>query len=162
VIPDLRRPAAGPVAVSGGDRELGRIQRGRVGGTVPLAATWLGAALVLVSGLVHLHLWDIAYRHVATLGPLFLTQFVLSVLGAVALVALRREIVVLAVAALMAGTLVGFVLALTTGLFGFKLGFVSGWADLALACEGGAVVLLSLAGGLTWALVRRAGDRETR
>jgi hypothetical protein len=31
------------------------------------------------SGLIHLHLWDIAYRHVQTLDVLFLVQVIVAV-----------------------------------------------------------------------------------
>jgi hypothetical protein len=63
------------------------------------------AGLLLASGLIHLHLWDIAYRHVKTLDVL------------------------------MAGTIIGFVLVRTVGLFGFHLTFISTeayghWPDL--------------------------------
>ena len=41
-------------------------------------ALWLlylcDAGLLVASGLIHLHLWDIAYRHVKTLDVLFLVQ----------------------------------------------------------------------------------------
>ncbi len=42
------------------------------------ALIWLlclcDAGLLIASGLVHLHLWDIAYRHVPTLDVLFLVR----------------------------------------------------------------------------------------
>jgi hypothetical protein len=50
----------------------------------------------------------------------------------------------------MVGTLIGFVLVLTTGLFGFKLGFVSGWATLTVVAECMATVVLVTAGALLW------------
>ena len=43
------------------------------------------AGLLVASGLIHLHLWDIAYRHVQTLDVLFLVQVVACLLAAVAL-----------------------------------------------------------------------------
>jgi hypothetical protein len=116
-----------------------------VTGALASALSWLGAALMVVSGLVHLHLWDIAYRHVATLGPLFLLQAALALVMAVALAATRRWVVVLACISLMAGTIVGFVLVLTVGLFGFTLHVVTGWAVLAVVSEGGAIVALAIA-----------------
>ena len=90
----------------------------------------MAALLVVSSGAIHFYLWDIAYRHVATLGPLFLVQGISAVIVALALVLLRWGVVIVAALGLMVGTLIGFVLVLTTGLFGFKLGFVSGWATL--------------------------------
>ena len=47
-------------------------------GSRPGARGWLlfrcDAGLLAASGLMHLHLWDIAYRHVPTLHVLFLVQ----------------------------------------------------------------------------------------
>ena len=111
-------------------------------------ALWLlylcDAGLLVASGLIHLHLWDIAYRHVKTLDTLFLVQVVLCLLAAVALLALRHLVVVLAAAALMAGTIVGFVLARTVGIFGFHLTFSSGLAYTVLVIEAAAVILLGI------------------
>jgi hypothetical protein len=94
------------------------------------------AGLLVTSGLIHVHLWDIAYRHVKTLDVLFLVQVVLCLL------------VVLGAAALMAGTIVGFALARTVGIFGFRLTFSSGLADTVLVVEAVAVVLLAVTGWL--------------
>jgi hypothetical protein len=100
------------------------------------------AGLLITSGLIHLHLWDIAYRHVKTLDVLFLVQVVLCVLAALTLLLTRHLLVVLGSAALMAGTLVGFTLARTVGIFGFHLTFTTAEAYTVLVVEGAAVVLL--------------------
>jgi hypothetical protein len=110
----------------------------------------LSAVLMVGSGAVHFYLWDIAYRHVATLGPLFILQGISAVALAIGLVAWRAAIVVLGSLALMLGTLVGFVLALTTGLFGFDLNIVSGWAITSVIAEGSAVVTLVVSALLLW------------
>jgi len=102
------------------------------------------AGLLVASGLIHLHLWDIAYRHVKTLDVLFLVQVIVSLLLAVALLLTRRVIVVLASLLLMAGTIVGFFLARSVGIFGFKLTFTSGLANTVLIIEIVAVVLLAI------------------
>ena len=73
------------------------------------------AGLLVTSGLIHLHLWDIAYRNVGTLDVLFLVQTALCIVVALALLITRNLLVVLGAAALMAGTIVGFVLARTVG-----------------------------------------------
>jgi hypothetical protein len=124
------------------------LARGRTPATMSL--TLLAAVLVGGSGAIHFYLWDIAYRHVATFGPLFMVQGISAVIVTLALIFVRTGYVLVAAVALMLGTLLGFVLVLTTGLFGFKLGFVSGWADLALAVETAAVVVLATAGALLW------------
>jgi hypothetical protein len=100
-----------------------------------VAGILAAAAMMVVSGVVHIHLWDIAYRHVATLGSLFLVQAVAAIVGAVVLATTRWVFVAVGSALLMGGTVVGFVIAATVGLFGFKLPEVTGWADLALATE---------------------------
>ena len=119
-------------------------------------ALWLlylcDAGLLVASGLIHLHLWDLFYRHVETMGPLFLVQVAACLIAAVLLLAFRRLIIVLGSAALMAGTIVGFVLARTVGLFGFHLGFSSGLAYTVLVIEAAAVVLL----GITAVLMPKA------
>jgi hypothetical protein len=102
------------------------------------------AGLLVASGLIHLHLWDIAYRHVKTLDVLFLVQVIVALLLAVTLLATRRLIVVLASLLLMAGTIVGFFLARSVGIFGFKLTFTSGLANTVLIIEIVAVVLLAI------------------
>jgi hypothetical protein len=108
------------------------------------------AGLLVASALIHLHLWDIAYRHVKTLDVLFLVQVVVSLLAAVVVLLTRRLLAVLAAMVLMAGTIVGFLLARTVGIFGFHLTFSSGLAYAALAVEASAVVLLGLTGWLAW------------
>jgi hypothetical protein len=102
------------------------------------------AGLLVASGLIHLHLWDIAYRHVKTLDVLFLVQVVLCLLAAVTLLVTRHLLVVAGAAALMAGTMVGFVLARTVGIFGFRLTFSSGLAYTVLVVEAAGVALLAI------------------
>ena len=114
------------------------------------------AALLVTSGLIHLHLWDIAYRHVKTLDVLFLVQVALCLLAALILLVTRHLLVVLGAAALMAGTIVGFLLARSVGIFGFRLTFSSGLAYTVLVVEAAAVVMLALTGWLQW---QRRGGR---
>ena len=108
------------------------------------------AGLLVTSGLIHLHLWDIAYRNVGTLDVLFLVQTALCLLAALALLITRHLLAVLGAAALMAGTMVGFVLARTVGIFGFHLTFSSGLAWTVLTVEAAGVVMLLLTAALLW------------
>jgi len=50
----------------------------------------------------------------------------------------------------------GFVLVTTVGLFGFTLHAITGWADVALATEGFAVVTLVTAARLVWKIQNSA------
>jgi hypothetical protein len=110
------------------------------------ALMWLlylcDAGLLVTSGLIHLHLWDIGYRNVKTLGVLFLVQVVATLLAALAVLVTRQLLVLIGSALLMAGTIVGFLLARYVGLFGFRLTFSSGLADVVLVVEAVAVVML--------------------
>jgi hypothetical protein len=123
---------------------LGRRSRPAArGGALFWLLCLVDAGLLLASGLVHLHLWDIAYRHVPTLDVLFLVQTGAALVAAVLLLSMRSLLIVLGSALLMAGTLVGFVLARTVGIFGFHLTFSSGLAYAALIIEAVAVVFLT-------------------
>jgi ABC-type uncharacterized transport system permease subunit len=114
------------------------------------------AGLLVASGLIHLHFWDIAYRHVKTLDVLFLVQVIAALLAAVALLVTRWLIVVVGSLALLAGTIVGFILARTVGIFGFKLTFSSGLANTVLIVEIAGVILLAITAGL---MLRSTGLR---
>ena len=116
------------------------------GGLITWVLCIIDAALLAASGSIHLHFWDIAYRHVKTLGPLFLVQVVAAFAIAVAILVTRHLLAVAAGLLLMAGTIVGFILVRTVGLFGFKLGFTSGLASTVLVIEIVAVVLLAVTG----------------
>ena len=113
------------------------------------------AGLLVTSGLIHLHLWDIAYRHVKTLDVLFLIQVVLCLLAALTLLLTRQLLITLGALALMAGTIAGFLLARSVGIFGFKLTFSSGLAYTVLVVEAAAVVLLAVTAWLQLARRRR-------
>jgi hypothetical protein len=123
------------------------------------ASLWLlylaDAGLLIASGLIHLHLWDIAYRHVATLDYLFLVQVAACLVLAIALLATRHVLVVAAAWLLMAGTIVGFLLVRSVGLFGFHLTFSSGIANTVLTVEIAGVIMLTITG----LLMRRADSR---
>jgi hypothetical protein len=122
----------------------------RGSGRLEAALLSAAAALMLASGLIHLYLWHLAYRHVATLGPLFLVQAVAALLLAASLPTARRGFLLLAALALMAGTIVGFILVTTVGLFGFTLTTVTGWAVAALATEVGAIITLTAVAAHLW------------
>jgi hypothetical protein len=124
-------------------------------------AVFVAALLMVASAAIHIHLWDIAYRHVATLGPLFMVQADVALFGAVALVVLRWVAVAIGCAALMLGTVVGFVLADTVGIFGFKLPVVTRWAYGSLVVEVLSAVLLGILIARSW-LHRRSGSPSER
>jgi hypothetical protein len=114
------------------------------------------AGLLVTSGLVHLHLQQTAYQHVKTIGPLFVVQFVSCLVVAAAVLITRHVLAVLAGVALMAGTIVGFVLARTVGIFNFKLPYSTTLANQVLVVEIVGVVIGLLAAWVTWRANRSA------
>ena len=73
-------------------------------------SAWVGSILLVLSALIHLHLWDQSYQHIPTIGPLFLVQGVAGIVLAI-LASLFRRLVVLAGATLFAlGTIGGLLL----------------------------------------------------
>jgi hypothetical protein len=108
------------------------------------------AALLVTSGAIHLHLAETAYKHVKTLGPLFIVQFASCLVVALALLVTRHILVAVASVLLPAGTIVGFVLARTVGIFNFKLPYSTTLANQVLFVEIAAVVLGLVLSGLMW------------
>jgi hypothetical protein len=118
------------------------------------------AALILVSGWIHFHLWRGPYRHltVGHINDLFLLQVIGCLVLAIALLVSRHVLAALAGAALLAGTFVGFLISRyrTAGLFGWHDPYNTNYSKWALIVEiVGAVLLL-----LTAAVMRR-GTRMT-
>jgi hypothetical protein len=106
----------------------------------------VGAALVATTGAIHLHLWATGYRDIATIGPLFLFQGIAGAIMAVALVAWRRLLVVMAAAGFMIATIGGLLLSVYVGLFGFTDTLSAPFAGLSLAVESAGAVVLGAVG----------------
>jgi hypothetical protein len=104
------------------------------------------AALILVSGYIHFHLWRGPYRHltVGHINDLFLLQVIGCVVVAIAILATRHILTVLAGAALLAGTFIGFLISRyrTAGLFGWHDPYNTNYSKWALIVEIVGTVLL--------------------
>ena len=124
-----------------------RISRGSRPAARGGALLWLlclcDAGLLTASGLVHLHLWDVTYRHVRVLDVLFLVQTGAALVAAVLLVSTRSLLIAAGSAVLMAGTIAGFILVRTAGIFGFRLTASPSAGYAALVIEAVAVVFLT-------------------
>ena len=109
----------------------------------------VGGLLVLWSGTLHFHLWQkVGYRHIPTIGPLYLVQSVAAVVVGVLVIAVRRVWVAIAGAGFALSTMVGFLISVEHGLFGFKDSWSAPFAHQALAVDIAAIVVLAAAGGL--------------
>lgn len=105
-----------------------------------------GAGLVAASAGIHVHLWAAGYRHIPTIGPLFLIQGIVGIALALLVVLLRRPIAILAGAGFLAATIGGFLFSLWVGLFGFQDTFAAPLATASLVVEiAGIAVLVTAA-----------------
>ena len=87
-----------------------------------------GAGLLVWMGWIHLHLWSAGYKHLPSIGNLFLLNFIGAVVLAVGvLVAPRRYLALVAGAGalMVAGTLVSLIISINVGLLGFKDSFAA-------------------------------------
>jgi hypothetical protein len=80
------------------------------------------AAVGLLSavGWIHLHLWQQGYRHIPTIGPLFLAGAVSALIVGAGLLARPSRLIGLLGFGVSAGILAGLIVSVNIGLFGFK------------------------------------------
>jgi hypothetical protein len=86
------------------------------------------------------------YRTIPTIGPLFLVQVIAGVLLAVLLLFSRRLPMVVAAAGFMIATIVGLLLSIYVGLFGFMDTLAAPFASLSLGVESAGAVVLAVVG----------------
>ena len=131
--------------------------------TAPAASAILvaGAALLIASAVIHLHLWATGYRHIGTIGPLFFTQGAVGIFLSILIALIRRIFVALLGALFELGTMLGLLLASHGGLFGYQTTLSAPWAKTSLAIEAASMVAL-VAGGVLAVLAERAHVRRWR
>ena len=106
----------------------------------------LGAAGLLVTSYIHFHLWhDEGYRHIPTIGWLFLPQVISGVLIALLILAFRELWTAVIGAGFAASTLVGFLLSVTRGFLGFRDSWFAPFAKEAFGFEVGSILVFALA-----------------
>ncbi len=121
----------------------------------------VGAALLITSAAIHLHLWANGYRYTPTIGPLFFAQGVLGVMLSLAIALIRRVSVAVIGALFAAGTIAALLVSVHGGLFGYHSQMSAPWAKTSLVIEVVAAVILLVGGGLAvW--VERAHIRRWR
>ena len=125
-----------------------------------LALTGIGAAFLVWSAVIHLELWADGYKDISVIGPLFLVQAIACIILAVAIVAFRWLVLLLAGAVAGVATAVGLLLSVYVGLFGYQESLTIPYAELSLAVEfTAAFVLLVAACVLALAESARAGGK---
>jgi hypothetical protein len=126
---------------------------GRSRRPLDLAATAvfvLGGVLIVWSAFIHFHLWGETdgYRSIPTIGPLFLLQSIAGLVVGIGVVAVRRLWAALVGIGFVVSTLVGFLLSVAVGLFGFKDSWLAPFAKEAFTVELLTVVVLIAAAAL--------------
>jgi hypothetical protein len=112
---------------------------------------WAGCGLLAASAAIHFHLWSSeGYRHIPTIGPLFLAQAIIGLLLAVATAVFRKLILV--------GALL---ISIWWGLFGWQESSDAPYVGVAVAVE--AIGALSLGAAcvlLAWSWLSAARSRR--
>ncbi len=115
-------------------------------GAVATAAFVVGGLLVIWLSYIHFHLWQsVGYRHIPTIGPLFLAQSIAGLVVGLAVVAIRRVWVGIVGAGFSVATMGGFLISVESGLFGFTDSWSAPFAHEAFAVEIATVVVLAIA-----------------
>ncbi len=107
-----------------------------------------GAALMVWSAVIHLHLWSTGYRHIPTIGPLFLLQGITAIVLAVLVAAVRRVWVAVVAFGFVVSTIAGFLLSVNVGLFGFQDTWSAPFATMAFGVELATLVVLAAGAAL--------------
>jgi hypothetical protein len=104
------------------------------GGTATVAF-FAGGILVIWLSYIHFHLWQDGYRHIATIGPLFLAQSVAGLLIGLLVIAVRRVWTAIVGIGFALATMAGFLISVEHGLFGFTDSWAAPFAGLAFIVE---------------------------
>ena len=133
----------------------------RPAGWAATGAFVIAALLIIWSSSIHFHLWQsLGYRHIATIGPLFLLQSLGGVLLGVLIIGARRVWAAVLGAGFALSTMVGFLISVEYGLFGFKDTWSAPFAHEAFALEIGTIGVCAIAGALC--LVGSASSTQDR
>lgn len=125
---------------------MGPRQASKLMAVLATIALLLGGMLMVWSSYIHFHLWvDLSYRHISTIGSLFLMQSIVGLLLGLAVMAVRQVWVAILCAGFAVATMVGFLISVEYGLFGFKDAWAAPFADQAFAIEIATILVLTAA-----------------
>jgi hypothetical protein len=109
---------------------------------VALSLRLVAVGLLGAIGWVHLHLWQEAYRHIPTIGPLFLAAAVSALIFGVGLLGRPSRLIGLLGFGTVIGILAGFIVSVNVGLFGFTESLTAPFAVESIVLEIAAAVTL--------------------
>ncbi len=111
----------------------------------------VGAALLVGMAWIHYHLWGLGYSSVSLIGPLFLTNAIVGVLLALAVLFIPGRLlgITSALSSLFTlGTLAALLVSIFWGLFGFDETFQGPLVKTTLVVEIAGVIVLALLAGV--------------
>jgi plastocyanin len=113
------------------------------------AAFVAGGLLIIWSSYIHFHLWQsLGYRHISTIGPLFLLQSIGGFLLGLFIIVARRVWAAALGVGFAVSTMAGFLISVEHGLFGFKDTWSAPFAHEAFALEIAIIGVCIIAGSL--------------
>ncbi len=112
------------------------------GEVLALLLRLVAVGLLSWDGWAHWHLWQDGYRHIPTIGPLFLAGAVSALAVAAGLLLRPSRLLGLAGAGVEIGILAGLVVSVNFGLFGFKESLSAPFAVESVVVETAAVLIL--------------------
>jgi hypothetical protein len=116
---------------------------------VATAAYVVGGLLLVWSAYIHVRLWKSeGYRHIPTIGTLFILQSIVGMVVGVAVVAVRRVWAAVLGTGFATSTIAGFLLSVAVGLFGFQDTWSAPFAKQAFSIESASIVALTVAAAL--------------
>src|ERR1700722_6919316 len=95
----------------------------------------IAVGLLSAVGWVHLHLWQEGYRHIPTIGPLFLAAAVSTLVFGVALLGRPSRLIGLFGFGTVIGILAGLIVSVNVGLFGFTESLTAPFAVESIVLE---------------------------
>jgi hypothetical protein len=122
----------------------------------------VSVGLLSALGWVHLHLWQAGYRHIPTIGPLFLLAALGTVTIAVALLVWPSRFVGLLGFGTVMGILAGLIVSTNVGLFGFTESSSAPFAVESIVLEMAAAITLAGWVAVDLMMESRQTDRAVR
>ena len=113
-------------------------------GATATAAFFAGGLLVIWLSYIHFHLWQDGYRHIPTIGPLFLVQSIGGLLIGLLVISVHRVWSAVVGIGFALATMAGFLISVEHGLFGFTDSWAAPFAGLAFTVEIVTAVVLAV------------------
>jgi hypothetical protein len=117
---------------------------------VVLALRLASVGLLTTAGWIHLHLWQIGYRHIPSIGPLFLTATISAFVVAAAVLLRPSRLVGLLGIGVLVGILAGLAVSVNVGLLEFMDTLRAPFAVESIAVEVAGAVTLAVWSGADW------------